>query len=192
MPTISSIANATSPRPFGLEPKTLPQLYGPDGQKLTQRLEEVTQAIRRDEPIQRFLKSLQGVNEKRHQGLRLYLDSLYSEARSTGESEFTSLVIDIAWQVWERLRNYFLVNGLYLEVPDACPGKKDNFMYSWSRGEHYFECEIFGSGEVEFFYRNRNNSEVWGEDTTLEQEFSKAVLEKAALFSLEPAYKFVN
>lgn len=164
------------------ESKTFAQLYGPEGQELTQRLNEVTQTIRKDEPIQRLLKFLEEVNEKRHQDLQLYLDSLRAEARATGESEFTELVINIAWQIWERLRSHFLSNGLCLEVPDACPGQKNNFMYTWSKGEHYFECEIFGSKEVEFFYRNRNSSEVWGEDTTLEQDFSTAVLDKATLF----------
>lgn len=170
-------------RSLVVDPKSPPRLYGIEGQKLTQRLTEVTQILEKDESIQRLLKSLEEVNEKRHQELRLYLDSLRSEAKSTRGSEFTELVIDIAWEVWEKLRNHFHLIGWCLEVPDACPGQKDNFMYTWSKGEHYFECEIFGSKEVEFFYRNRNSSEVWGEDTTLEHEFSTAILVKAALFA---------
>lgn len=129
------------------------------------------------------MKAYEEGNEKRHQELRRYLDSLHSEAKSTGEVEFTILVLNTAWQVWADLREYFLSKGLCLEVPDACPGQRDNFMYTWSKAEHYLECEILGSGEVEFFYRNRNSGEVWGEDTTLEQEFSTTVLDKAALFA---------
>lgn len=175
--------NTALSRSLVRESNNFPQLYGSEGQELTQRLNEVTQTIQKDEPIQRLLKSLEKVNEKRHQDLQLYLDELRAEARATGESEFTELVIDIACLVWERLRSYFLSNGLCLEVPDACAGQRDNFMYTWSKGEHYFECEIFGNKEVEFFYRNRNSSEVWGEDTALEQEFSTAILEKARLFA---------
>jgi hypothetical protein len=184
MAKISQFRTSTAlSRSLVREPKTLSQLYGREGQQLTKKLDKVTQDIRKYEPIQRLLKDLEEVNEKRHQDLQIYLDSLRSEAKSTGESEFTELVIHMAWQVWERLRSHFLSNDLCLEVPDACPGQRDNFMYTWSKGEHYFECEIFGSGEVEFFYRNRNSSEVWGEDTTLEQEFSTNILDRAALFT---------
>lgn len=186
--------NTASSRSLVRELNTFPQLYGPEGQELTQKLNEVTQTIQKDEPIQRLLKSLKEVNERRHQDLQLYLDRLRAEARAAtvpetnseiacDQSEFTELVIDIAWQVWEKLRSYFLSNDLCLEVPDACPGQRNNFMYTWSKGEHYFECEIFGSKEVEFFYRNRNSNEVWGEDTTLGQEFSTTILDKARLFA---------
>ena len=103
--------------------------------------------------------------------------------RITGEVEFSEKVIELSWSVWEALKSQLLeVKGLHLEVPDACPGSRDNFMYTWSKAEHYFECEIFGTGEIEFFYRNRNNGQVWGEDTTLEQAFSTDILDKASLF----------
>lgn len=173
---------AASPGSFVRKPKMSPQLEGLEGKELNQKLSEVSQAIRRDEPIQRLLRVLEEGNKKRHQELRHYLDSLHFEVESTGQDEFTILVLDIAWQVWTGLREYFLSKGLCLEVPDACPGQKDNFMYTWSKAEHYLECEIFGSGEVEFFYRNRNSREVWGEDTTLEQKFSATILDKATLF----------
>lgn len=122
------------------------------------------------------------MNRKQRQ-LRLYLDSLYNEAKSTGEAEFSSYTLDLSWQVWIKLRNYFLSNNLCLEVPDACPGSKDNFMFTWSNSEHYLECEIFGNQEVELFYRNRNNEEVWGEDTKTTLEFSPSILDKVKLFA---------
>lgn len=134
-------------------------------------------------PIQRLLKKLDENSERRHQELKAYLDTLRPQANSTGIDGFTISVLDTAWQTWEKLKEYFLLKGLCLEVPDACPGQSDNFMYAWSKGEHYLECEIFGNKALEFFYQNRNTNEVWGEDTTLEQEFSAAVLEKVALFA---------
>lgn len=137
----------------------------------------------RHSPIKRLLKRLDENSDCRNQELRMYLDKLRPQANSTGEDGFTISVLDIAWQTWEKLKEYFLSKGLSLEIPDACPGQSDNFMYVWSKGEHYLECEIFGSKELEFFYQNRNTSEVWGEDTTLEQEFSAAILEKVALFA---------
>lgn len=120
--------------------------------------------------------------QQRYQNLRVYLDSLKKEARVTGETEFSERVLNLSWSVWERLTSLFQARGLWLEVPDACPGSKNNFMYTWSKSEYYLECEIFGTGEIEFFYRNRNTGEVWGEDTTLDQGFSGDILDKASLF----------
>ena len=120
--------------------------------------------------------------EQRHQNLRLYLDSLKNEAKVTEEIQFSERVLNLSWSVWEKLKSSFQTRGMWLEVPDACPGSKDDFMYTWSKSEHYLECEIFGTGEIEFFYRNRNTGVVWGEDMTLEQDFSADILDKALLF----------
>ena len=135
----------------------------------------------RDESIQRLLKSFEEDNQQRHQRLLDYIQSLRSEVNTSGETGFTLSVLEKADQVWKNLRSVFSSKNKCLEVPDACPGYNDNFMYTWSKGEHYLECEIFGSGEVEFFYRT--NNDVWGEDIKIGQDFSTAIIEKVALFT---------
>ena len=135
----------------------------------------------RDESIQRLLKSFEEDNQQRHQRLLDYIQSLRSEVNTSGETGFTLSVLEKADQVWKNLRSVFSSKNKCLEVPDACLGYNDNFMYTWSKGEHYLECEIFGSGEVEFFYRT--NNDVWGEDIKIEQDFSTAIIEKVALFT---------
>lgn len=134
--------------------------------------------------LPRIHKKVEATNHQRQrcQGLRLYLDSLKNEVREARDATFSERVLNLSWSVWEALKSRFEAQGLCLEVPDACPGSRDNFMYTWSKSEHYLECEIFATGEVEFFYRNRNTGEVWGEDTTLEQGFSADILDKASLF----------
>jgi hypothetical protein len=115
--------------------------------------------------------------------LKSYIDSLKDEVRKEEAPEFTEKVLNLSWSVWEALKTLFeKTKELCLEVPDACPGSKDNFMYTWSKSEHYLECEIFGTGEVEFFYRNRNG-ENWGEDTTIERGFSANILQFLTLFT---------
>ncbi|MEH1786503.1 MAG: hypothetical protein V7L23_13190 [Nostoc sp.] len=137
-----------------------------------------------DNPLLYLLKEEMVDSKKlRHLELQIYLDSLRPQANSAGIDGFTILVLDAAWQTWEKLKEYFSSKGLSLEVPDACPGQSNNFMFAWSKGEHYLECEVFGNKKIEFFYQNRNTSEVWGEDTTLEQKFSAAALEKVKLFA---------
>lgn len=180
MPTYTA---SSSRNPFLHKNNVLQPLEGNEGKKLNEKIKDVAKKIEKDAPIQRLIKEIDEAHERRHQGLRIYIDSLRPYANYTGINGFTVSVLDTAWQTWEKLKQYFLSKGLSLEVPDACPGESDNFMYTWSKGEHYLECEIFGNKEIEFFYQNRNTSEVWGEDTTLEQEFSAAVLEKAAIFA---------
>jgi hypothetical protein len=165
------------------QPQVTSYAEGPEGKALNQRIIEVGQAVQKDESMRRLIQVLEKASKKRQQELENYLDTLRSEARAINESEFTVEVINYAWQVWLMLSNSFLGKNLCLEVPDACPGQDDNFMYTWSRAEHYLECEIFGSGSVEFFYRNRSSSENWGEDITVEDECSAAILEKVALFA---------
>ena len=155
------------------------QPESPEGKKIS----DISKRIREDEPIQRLLKSLEDDNLQRHQKLLNYIDSLRPEAIANHGSEFSLSVLKNACQVWENLRELFSSKHLYLEVPDACPGYRDNFMYNWSKGEHYLECEIFGGGEVEFFYRNDKNNEIWGEDITVDQGFSTTILNKVALFA---------
>ena len=156
-------------------------LEGQEGKELDRKIYEVSDKIKKDESIQRLLKSFEEDNQQKHQRLLDYIQSLRSEIVASSETEFTLSVLDLAEQVWNNLRSVFLSMGQCLEVPDACPGCQDNFMYAWSKGEHYLECEIFGTGEVEFFYRN--NDEIWGEDIKVGQEFSTAIIDKFTLFA---------
>lgn len=111
----------------------------------------------------------------------LYVAALYNEVEA-GNVGFTTKVLDNARQVLKNLNSHFRQNHLFLEVPDACPGESDDFMFLWSKGEHHLECEIFGDGAVEFFYRNRATDEVWGEDITLESKLTPAIMKKLMLF----------
>ncbi|MGG6295236.1 hypothetical protein ACQ4M4_12675 [Leptolyngbya sp. AN02str] len=162
-----------------------PQAEGEEGKEIHERIQELLDdsAPIKYKAFARNNYQRSNPNKQREQRLRQFLKSWRAEAISNHEAEFTVGVIDLAWRVWVALREQFEARRLALEVPSACPGSRDNFMYTWSNAEHYFECEIFGSGEVEFFYRNRRTEKVYGEDTTLEDGFSSDTIEKLALFS---------
>jgi hypothetical protein len=110
-----------------------------------------------------------------------YVNELYTEAK-TEDAGFTTKVLDNARQVLQNLNSHFRRDHLFLEIPDACPGESDNFMFLWNKGEHHLECEIFGNGAVEFFYRNRSTNEVWGEDITIESKLTPAIMKRLMLF----------
>jgi len=110
-----------------------------------------------------------------------YVSQLYIEAEAGGTG-FTTKVLDNARQVLRNLNSHFRQDHLFLEPPDACPGESDNLMFVWNKVEHYLECEIFGNGAVEFFYKNRLTDERWGEDITLESKLTPAIIKKLMLF----------
>jgi len=115
--------------------------------------------------------------------LQDYLEKLRQEALAMNEVEFTVAVVDIAEQMWERLnREVVITPGKHLTIPNTCPGSNDNIMYTWFQKGHYLECEVFGDGNVEFFYRNFKDKQVWGEDTTFDKDFSIDIVDKILYF----------
>lgn len=180
---MAQLAASRITRSIVVEPNSSSRLEGREGQRLNEQNFSIAQSIQGVETIRRLLLSYEQRYENQHQHLLGYLGELRVEAKSSGEVEFSVTVIDLAEKVWLSLKNHFRSQGKCLEVPDACPGSNDDFMYVWSKAEHYFECEIFGDGAVEFFYRNRSTGDNWGEDTTLEHGLSTTILAKAALFT---------
>jgi len=101
----------------------------------------------------------------RRQRMNEYLDSLKEEAiRINGDES----VIWLAKDFLTLFINKLAQQNKVLEVPDCCPSESNegNFhiMFIWDKDEHYLECEIFNSGVIEFFYRNRDSGEDWGWD----------------------------
>lgn len=125
------------------------------------------------EPIYRLIEDFENNSRIRGEQLRKYLDAV-------GKSEN---IADYAWDVWQWVKCIFDDAGLCLEVPDASLGEAETLMYTWSKGEHYLECEIFSDKQIEFFYRNRDSGELWGEDTTLEHHISPEAVERLSLFA---------
>ena len=49
-------------------------------------------------------------------------------------------------------------------IPDVSPVDGSRVMVTWDRGERHLEAEVLPNGIVEFFFRDRDHSELWGED----------------------------
>lgn len=116
-----------------------------------------------------------------------YLDSLKIEATQINGDES---IIWLAKDFLDLLINKLAKRNLILEIPDCCPNNSsDNFyiMFTWDKDEDYLECEIFNSGVIEFFYRNRYTHKVWSWECnfTMRNEFEDGIeelLEKISLF----------
>lgn len=180
---MAQLAASGSSHSVVVKPNLSSQLEGRDGQVLNRKVYEFAQSIREVETRTRLMRPFEQQHEGQHKQLLKYLQALRIEAKGTKEAEFTVSVIDLAERVWLNLKDHFRARGVCLEVPDACPGSNNDFMYVWSKAEHYLECEFFGDGAVEFFYRNRSTGDNWGEDTTLEYGLSTIIFNKVALFT---------
>jgi hypothetical protein len=131
---------------------------------------------RPDNPQPKILLTIKAINKPQIK-LKDYLDSF---TPSAGE-DFMSY----CWHIWTYCAGYFLVEkAQVLEVPDACIGEDNkSFMFTWERGEHYLECEIFIDRGIEFFYKNNKTNEMICEGGSLMGGFPNTILEKMSLFA---------
>jgi hypothetical protein len=54
--------------------------------------------------------------------------------------------------------------------------------YSWDRGKHHMELEIIPGQPAQFFYRNRETGQLWGEDYTIGTAVPAEALQRFKLF----------
>lgn len=84
-----------------------------------------------------------------------------------------------AWNIWLRLNE---IVSERLSVPDAAPALGGQLIYTWDRGEHHLEVEIFPDAPSEFFYLNRETDEDWAADYIIGNAFPGELIEKLQLF----------
>jgi hypothetical protein len=99
---------------------------------------------------------------------------------STGESALisqqTALLARHAWRI------IWLSSGGKIPVPAACTGPDGEMFYSWDRGRHHLELEIIPGQPSEFFYRDRDTEQFWGEDYNVGDPLPDKVVETLPLF----------
>jgi hypothetical protein len=81
---------------------------------------------------------------------------------STGErppiTRETASLATMAWHLIWKASDYTM------PVPAACTGPDGKMFYSWDHGRHHLELEIIPGQDAEFFYRDRETGQLWGED----------------------------
>jgi hypothetical protein len=99
---------------------------------------------------------------------------------STGEraliSRQTALLARHAWRI------IWLSSGGKIPIPAACTGPDGEMFYSWDRGRHHLELEIIPGQPSEFFYRDRETEQFWGEDYNVGDPLPDKVVEALPLF----------
>lgn len=112
--------------------------------------------------------------DERVQELSAYLEGL------VGSHEISSDTATYAWNAWKDLSG---AAGGTLLVPDAAPGPNGELLYTWNRGEHHFELEMFANGSAEMFYANRESGELWGSEYCPGESLSPEAAAKLGFFA---------
>src|SRR5438445_5585625 len=110
---------------------------------------------------------------RRVQGLVDYLN------QSVDQELITPRVARLAWNAWTSLSNS---TGNALLVPDACPGPDGELLYTWDRGEHHLELEIFADTPAELFYENELSGEIGEATLVIGEPVAAEVLNRLRLF----------
>ena len=91
-------------------------------------------------------------------------------------SRDTAMLAVKAWKlIWEASQRR-------MPIPAACTGADGQMLYAWDREQHHLELEIIPNQAAEFFYRDRETRELWGEDYVIGDPLPAEAVEKFRFF----------
>lgn len=96
-----------------------------------------------------------------HQEHLSYLKRVSTEGSPPLITRETAQAAWIAWIAWLAV---WQTSGEKMPIPSACTGPDGVMFYSWDKDRHHLELEIFPDKDAEFFYRDRETGEFWGEE----------------------------
>jgi hypothetical protein len=99
---------------------------------------------------------------------------------STGERALiTPATAELSVRAWHQI---LTASRGQMPVPAACTGPDGQMLYAWDHGRHHLELEIFPDRAAEFFYKDRETRELWGEDYSVGGPLPDEALKKVKLF----------
>lgn len=99
---------------------------------------------------------------------------------STGEN--ASISPDMARSANMAWRLIWKASDFKIPVPAAGTGPDGEMFYAWNAGRHHLELEIIAGQPAEFFYRDRETGEYWGEDYDVGSPLPAKIVAKLGLF----------
>lgn len=69
-----------------------------------------------------------------------------------------------------------------MPIPGAATGPDGEMFFGWDKGRHHLELELIPDQPAEWFYRDRETEEIWGEDQNDGDPLPAKVLELMPLF----------
>jgi hypothetical protein len=104
-----------------------------------------------------------------------YLDEVSTGDHPLITPETASLAVKAWGLIWA-------ASGGKMPVPAACTGPDGQMLYAWDQGRHHLELEIIPLKPAEFFYKDRQTRELWGEDYTIGDPIPAEAVEKFRFF----------
>jgi hypothetical protein len=111
-----------------------------------------------------------------HQEHLDYLKRVSTDGTPPPITKATAALARLAWAMIRKASDY------RMPVPAACSGPDGQMFYSWDHGKHHLELEIIPGKAAEFFYRDRQSGELWGEDYLIGEPLSSEAIGKLKLF----------
>ena len=96
------------------------------------------------------------------------------------KKQISSTTANNARSMWKRIATS---TDNAICVPDASAGPNGEFAFIWDRGEHHLELEVMPDSTVEFFYRNRSTGALWGQDSSVSNNFPLELFQKLEHFA---------
>lgn len=91
----------------------------------------------------------------------------------------SSTTANLAATAWRLVRE---ASGGRMRVPDAAAGPDGEMFYSWDDRRHHLELEIISGQPSEWFYRDRETGDFWGEDWSLGEPLPEKAVVALELF----------
>jgi hypothetical protein len=92
----------------------------------------------------------------------------------------TPATAELAMRAWHTI---WTASRGQMPIPAACTGPGGQMLYAWDHGRHHLELEIFPQKAAEFFYKDRQTRELWGEDYNVGDPLPDEALKKFKLFT---------
>jgi hypothetical protein len=111
----------------------------------------------------------------------MYLEHLdFLNQVSTGEHP--PIAPDTASQAITAWRQIWKASEYKMPVPAAATGPDGEMFYVWNAGRYHLELEIIPGRPAEFFYRDRETGEFWGEDYEVGEPLPAGIISMLPLF----------
>ncbi len=102
--------------------------------------------------------------------------------KRVSKGERALITPETAYRAMKAWNTLWMASGHSMAAPAACTGPDGEMFYSWDRGKHHLELEIIPGEPAEFFYRDRETEQFWGEDYNIGDGLPAAVVAKLGIF----------
>jgi len=107
------------------------------------------------------------MNIKLVKDLRRYLKQFKESYKDDDYNKASSNTLDFLKNLLREVPN--------IPFPNACPGPDAMIQLVWDKNIHFLSADIFPNGNVELFYKKRDDVTLWAEDIQFDSSLSEDI-----------------